>query len=129
MYLLINRPITEEEKKYQSTPVAELVEYIREFFGWPYKDVASAIGVSPRTLLRFRKEEATPPTEARGKLELLAHIADLTDGNFPTRDHGFLWLNRPKKFLQGQRPMDMLRHSDPIPIFHALVDLYTGVFL
>lgn len=129
MYLLINRPITEEEKKYQSTPVAELVEYIRKFFGWPYKDVASAIGVSPRTLLRFRKNESTPPTEARGKLELLAHIADLTDESFTTRERGFAWLNRPKKNLKGQRPIDMLRRSDPIPVFQMLVDWYTGVFL
>ena len=129
VYLLLNLSITDEEKKYHSSPVVELVEYIREFFGWPYKDIASAIGVSPRTLLRFREQESAPRTEARGKLELLAHIADLIDETFPTREGGFAWLNRPKKFLQGQRPIDMLRRGDPIPTFNALVDLYTGVFL
>jgi uncharacterized protein (DUF2384 family) len=85
--------------------------------------------VSPKTLLRFRKQVSTPSQEERGKLELLVHIAELVDETFPTRERGFAWLNRQKKFLQGQRPIDMLRRGDPIPTFNALVDLYTGVFL
>jgi len=129
MEYLLNHPLTDEENKYQSTPVVELVEYIREFFGWPYKDVASAIGVSPRTLLRFRQQESTPPIEARGKLELLATIADLIDEVFPKRKGGFAWLNRPKKYLKGQCPIDVLRRGDLIPIFRELVNLSLGVFL
>jgi len=129
MEYLLNYPLTDEENKYQSTPVVELVEYIREFFGWPYKDVASAIGVSSRTLLRFRLQESTPPIEARGKLELLATIADLIDEVFTTRKGGFAWLNRPKKYLKGQCPIDVLRRGDLIPIFQELVNLSLGVFL
>jgi len=122
-------PETEEEKKYETTPTVELVEYIREFFGWSYKDIATALGVNPRTLLRYRKQESTPSPEARAKLEALAHIADLIDVEFTTREGGLLWLKTKVKAFQYQRPIDMLRRGELDPVLTALTNMYTGAFL
>lgn len=107
----------------------ELVEYIREFFGWPYKDIATSLGVSPRTLLRYRKEQSTPSLDARGNLELLAQIADLINVEFTTREGGLEWLDTKVKAFQYQRPIDMLRRGELDPVLTALTNMYTGAFL
>jgi transcriptional regulator with XRE-family HTH domain len=122
-------PGTEEEKKYETTPTVELVEYIREFFGWSYKEIATALGVSPRTLLRYRKQESAPSPEARAKLETFAHISDLIDVEFTTREGGLGWLKTKVKAFQYQRPIDMLQRGELDPILTALANMYTGTFL
>jgi transcriptional regulator with XRE-family HTH domain len=122
-------PGTEEEKKYETTLTVELVEYIREFFGWTFKDIAAALGVSPRTLLRYRKEQSAPSSDARGKLELLAQIADLIDVEFTTWEGGLEWLDTKVKAFQYQRPIDMLRRGELDPVLTALTNMYTGAFL
>jgi len=122
-------PGTEEEKKYETTPTVELVEYMREFFGWPYKDIATALGVSSRTLLRYRKQESPPSLVARVKLETFAQIADLINVEFSTREGGIGWLKTKVKVFQYQRPIDILRRGELNPVLTALVNMYTGAFM
>jgi len=123
---VLDLPGADEHKKYDSTPAEELIEYTYQFFGWPYKEIASIIGVSPRTLRRFRYQESIPSPDVRKKLVDLAFIADLIDDNWTKREYGFEWLKRRVSSLQDRRPIDIMRSGDLREVVGILAAYYTG---
>jgi len=126
---VLNLPGADEHKKYDLTPAEELIEYTYEFFGWPYKEIALMIGVSPRTLRRFRNQESIPSPEVRKKLVDLAFIADLIDDNWTKREYGFEWLYKRVHSLQDRRPIDLIRNGNLGEVVSILAVYYTGAHL
>ncbi|MEK6588378.1 MAG: hypothetical protein AABY97_06005, partial [Chloroflexota bacterium] len=53
------------------------IESAHETFGLNYVDLASALDVDRRTLLRYRKEMNAPSPKVRERMELLREISHL----------------------------------------------------
>jgi putative toxin-antitoxin system antitoxin component (TIGR02293 family) len=102
------------------------IEEARDSFGLNYVDIASALDVDRRTLLRYRKTMNTPVPEVRDRLESLRQISHLIDEIFVNRKDGLTWLYTPVPLLQGRRPIDLMRKGELNKVLSILAGLYSG---
>ena len=114
--------VDELERKAAQTTIEEA----RGAFGLNYIDIASALDVDRRTLLRYRKLLNTPVPETRERLEALRQIAFLIDEVFESREDGLRWLYQPVPLLQGRRPVDLIRKGELNEVLSILAGLYSG---
>ncbi len=102
------------------------IEEARSSFGLNYVDIASALDVDRRTLLRYRKSMNTPVPEVRDRLESLRQISHLIDEIFVNRKDGLTWLYTAIPLLQGRRPIDLMRKGELNKVLSILAGLYSG---
>ena len=105
------------------------IEDARETFGLNYGELASALDVDRRTLLRYRKEMSTPLPKARGRMERLREISHLLDELFKTPEAGQAWLHGAVPMLRGRRPIDLIRRGELDDVLSVLAGLYSGAFV
>jgi uncharacterized protein (DUF2384 family) len=104
----------------------QTIEEARETFGLNYVDLASALDVDRRTLLRYRKEVSAPSPKVRMRMEKLREIAYLLLEVFETREEGLGWLYSSVELLRGRRPIDLMRNGDIDDVLAVLAGLYSG---
>jgi uncharacterized protein (DUF2384 family) len=104
------------------------IESAHESFGLNYGDLASALDVTRRMLLRYRKEKNTPSPKVRDRLEALRQISYLLDEVFTNHDEGLRWLYTPVPDLQGRRPIDLMRKGELDKVLSVLAGQYSGAF-
>ena len=102
------------------------IERARTSFGLKYVDLASALDIDRRTLLRYRKSMSTPVPDVRDRLEALRQISYLIDKLFVDRNEGLAWLYEAVPLLQGRRPIDLMRKGELNEILSILAGLYSG---
>lgn len=102
------------------------IEGARQTFGLNYVDIASALDVDRRTLLRYRKEMNTPSPKVRDRLEALRQISHLLDLIYVNREDGLTWLYTPVPLLQGCRPIDLMRRGELDEVLSVLAGFYSG---
>lgn len=107
----------------------ETVENARERFGLPYSDLASALGVDRRTLLRYRKKAHAPSPRVRSRMEKLREIAYLVDQIFEDGDAAAEWLYSPVPALRGRRPIDLIRDGELEAVVSVLAGLHSGAHI
>jgi putative toxin-antitoxin system antitoxin component (TIGR02293 family) len=105
------------------------IEEARESFGLNYEDIASALDVTRRMLLRYRKEKNTPSAKVRDRLEALRQISHLLDEVFGDPEDGLRWLYTPVPLLQGRRPIDLMRKGELDQVLSVLAGHYSGAFV
>jgi uncharacterized protein (DUF2384 family) len=104
----------------------QTIEEARETFGLNYVDLAAALDVDRRTLLRYRKEVSAPSPKVRMRMEKLREIAYLLLEVFETREEGLGWLYSSVELLRGRRPIDLMRNGDIDDVLAVLAGLYSG---
>ena len=104
----------------------QTIEEARETFGLNYVDLAAALDVDRRTLLRYRKEVSAPSPKVRMRMEKLREIAYLLLEVFETREDGLGWLYSSVELLRGRRPIDLMRNGDIDDVLAVLAGLYSG---
>ena len=105
------------------------IEEAKDSFGLNYEDLASALDVTRRMLLRYRKELNTPSPKVRDRLEALRQISYLLDDVFESRDDGLTWLYTPVPLLKGRRPIDLMRKGELDEVLSILAGHYSGAFV
>lgn len=105
------------------------IEDARESFGLTYGDLASALDVTRRMLLRYRKEMNTPSPKVRDRLEALRQISHLLDLIYVNREDGLTWLYTPVPLLQGRRPIDLIRKGELDEVLSVLAGFYSGAHI
>jgi len=105
------------------------IEDARESFGLNYEDIASALDVTRRMLLRYRKERNTPSPKVRNRLEALRQISYLLDEVFDNDEDELRWLYTPVPLLQGSRPIDLMRRGELDEVLSVLAGHYSGAFV
>jgi putative toxin-antitoxin system antitoxin component (TIGR02293 family) len=105
------------------------IEESRESFGLNYGDIASALDVTRRMLLRYRKEKNTPSPKVRDRLEALRQISHLLDEVFTDREDALQWLYTPVPLLQGRRPIDLMRKGELDEVLSVLAGHHSGAFV
>jgi putative toxin-antitoxin system antitoxin component (TIGR02293 family) len=105
------------------------IENARESFGLNYEDLSSALDVTTRMLLRYRKEKNTPSPKVRDRLEALRQISYLLEEVFTDQEDGLRWLYTPVPLLQGRRPIDLMRKGELDEVLSVLAGQYSGAFV
>lgn len=105
------------------------IEGARKTFGLNYVDIASALDVDRRTLLRYRKEMNTPSPKVRDRLEALRQISHLLNLIYVNREDGLTWLYTPVPLLQGRRPIDLMRRGELDEVLSVLAGFYSGAHI
>lgn len=105
------------------------IEDAHESFGLNYGDLASALDVTRRMLLRYRNEMNTPSPKVRDRMEALRQISHLLDEVFTDREDGLEWLYTPVPLLQGRRPVDLMRRGELDEVLSVLAGHYSGAFV
>jgi uncharacterized protein (DUF2384 family) len=104
----------------------QTIEEARATFGLNYVDLAAALDVDRRTLLRYRKEVSAPSPKVRMRMEKLREIAYLLLEVFETREDGLEWLYSPVDLLRRRRPIALMRNGDIDDVLAVLAGLYSG---
>ncbi len=115
---------------------AMVIEDIRRGYPWPLahslqgelqlsdQDFASFLGVSSRTLSRWRKSEDVLDKVASDRLYRIMRVVKLAAVVFEGRDAGLRWLRRPQVGLGGKVPLELL---DTEPGFKAVENLLAQI--
>jgi uncharacterized protein (DUF2384 family) len=115
--------------KLERETARKTIEDTRGSFGLNYVDIASALDVDRRTLLRYRKLRNTPVPEVRDRLDILRQIAFLIEELFAKREDGLVWLYEAVPLLQGRRPIDLIRKGKLDEVLSILAGLYSGAHI
>jgi putative toxin-antitoxin system antitoxin component (TIGR02293 family) len=105
------------------------IEESHQSFGLNYGDIASALDVTRRMVLRYRKEKNTPSPKVRDRLEKLRQISHLLEEVFSDRAEALEWLYTPVPFLQGRRPIDLMRKGELEEVLSVLAGHESGAFV
>lgn len=104
----------------------QTIEEARETFGLNYVDLAAALDIDRRTLLRYRKEVSAPSPKVRMRMEKLREITYLLLEVFETKEEGLRWLYSSVELLRGRRPIDLMRNGEIDDVLAVLAGLYSG---
>lgn len=86
---------------------AGAVDALTSAVGLTQAELAAALGISPRTLVR-RKKEGVLSSEESAKLLRLARVAVRAQEVFEDRAPAFDWLMSPNTALAGATPLSLL---------------------
>jgi putative toxin-antitoxin system antitoxin component (TIGR02293 family) len=104
------------------------IEDACESLGLNYAELAAALGVDRRTLLRYRKQKSVPSARVRARMEKIREIEHLLDEIFGDHDAALEWLYSPAPILQMNRGIDLIRRGDREKVLSVLVGLHSGAY-
>lgn len=92
-------------------------------------ELSVALGVTKRTLNRWRNAEAYPQHEARRRFEELLEFGDTLNDVFDTPEAGRSWMRTNHRYLGGLTPLEAIRAGRVDRARAALEALESGVWL
>lgn len=107
----------------------QALEQLENDFGLASNDLASALGISRRTLERWRSGEAYPQRESREKLAELIELDRYLQDAFIDSESVRIWLHAEARYLGWATPAEMIRLGKPDRARAALEVLESGIFL
>lgn len=93
------------------------------------REMADALGVTPRTIERWRTEGAHPQRETRRRLAELLDLNRYLLKTFGERAASRSWLEAPSRYLGGLSPTEAVRAGRFDRVEAALEALDSGIFL
>lgn len=106
----------------------EALLHVDETLGLPEPEVAGALGVSPRTLERWRSGESHLQRAARLRLAELLVLARRLEETFEG-EGAREWLRTGNRYLGGMKPSEAIRAGRVDRVEAALDALESGIFL
>jgi putative toxin-antitoxin system antitoxin component (TIGR02293 family) len=85
------------------------IHRVKEALALADTQVSSALGVSPKTLSRLRKQRRRLPATVGDRLYRLANIFALARDVMESAELAREWLRTPQIGLDGQRPLELMR--------------------
>lgn len=110
------------------TPLQALKRF-NELLALNDADLAVAFAVSPRTLARWRRGNAYPQHEARGKMNQLLTLADTLEDTFDAQSAMHTWMHTESRYLGGLTPAEAIRAGRVDRAQLALTAMEAGVYL
>jgi len=104
----------------------EAIESAHEALGLGYAELASALGVDRRTVLRYRQRRTVPTRRVRARLEKLRELRHLLGEVFADADEGLAWLYSPVEILRNRRPIDLVREGALDTVISVLAGIHSG---
>jgi transcriptional regulator with XRE-family HTH domain len=109
--------------------LGEQLEHLMNSLGISSAELASAVGASDRTVLRWLADQRFPQHESRDKLDALARLVERLDEAFVTPEAAAAWLRAPSGYFGGLCPLDALLRGRIDAVEAALEALDAGVFV
>jgi transcriptional regulator with XRE-family HTH domain len=100
-----------------------------EQLGLSSAEIASAFGVSDRTLSRWRKGQAYPQHDARSTMNTLLELTDMLEDTFDSPKGIHIWVRAENRYLGGLTPADAIRVGRADRARAALEALESGIYL
>jgi len=107
----------------------EAIESAHEALGLGYGELASALGVDRRTVLRYRQRRTVPTPRIRARLEKLRELRHLLAEVFAGPGEGLEWLYSPVELLRDRRPIDLVRHGELDEVVAVLSGIHSGAYI
>jgi len=104
----------------------QTVEQAREALGLNYVELAAALGVDRRTILRYRTNSSAPSPSVQARMEKMREISYLLKQVFAGRQAQTDWLYSPVPMLRDRRPIQLLRQGELDRVLSVLAGIYTG---
>jgi transcriptional regulator with XRE-family HTH domain len=117
--------ITPAIARLEQKAAVDTIEGAREAFGLNYVELARALGVDRRTVLRYRKRTAVPSPRVQARMEKLRDTHHLLELVFVDRDSRLEWLYGSVPLVRGQRPIDLMRKGELDEVLAVLTGLYS----
>lgn len=104
----------------------ETVEDAQQSFGLKYVELATTLGVTSRSLLRYRNLVSVPSRPVQAKLEKVRQIGHLLNEVFDGQNAQMEWLYSLVPLLRGRRPIDLIKQGELNEVLSILAGLYSG---
>jgi putative toxin-antitoxin system antitoxin component (TIGR02293 family) len=104
----------------------QTVEQAREALGLNYVELAAALGVDRRTILRYRTNSSAPSPRVQARMEKMREISYLLEQIFAGQQAQTSWLYSPVPMLRDRRPIQLLREGELDRVLSVLAGIYTG---
>lgn len=111
------------------TTLRTVLDQLEQGFALEPHELGAAIGVTLRTLERWRSEEAYPQHNARARLKDLITLDQRLQETFTDRDAVHGWLLADNRYLGGIKPVEALKVGRFDRVEAALEALDSGIFL
>ena len=111
------------------TSPRRIIEELEADFGFSAEMLAQTLGVSQRTLSRWRSGDAYPQHDARQKLTQLIALDQRLHENFDAADAVREWMHTPSRYLAGLTPAEAARAGRVDRVDAALDALESGFFV
>ena len=106
----------------------QALEQLESDLGLTPDDLSKALGVSRRTLERWRSGEVYPQRESREKLAELIKLNDYFQEAFVDSEAVREWLHAGSRYLKWLTPADAIRLGRPDRAMGALAVIEHGIF-
>ena len=107
----------------------ELIDTLTRFLRISEGQMAQILGVSPRTVERWKSAATFPQHGSRHRLEALEHLVRRLDESFKTPEGARLWLHADSGYFGGLKPIDALLCGRIDAVDAALEALDSGIFV
>jgi uncharacterized protein (DUF2384 family) len=121
--------VMEAEKQGLDMTPARAVEELEAGIGVDGGELAVVLGVSARTVERWRTGQTYPQHEARERLADLIALERHLGETFGDTEAARSWLRAGNPYLGGLTPFEVLRAGRPDRVRAALEALDSGVFV
>lgn len=106
----------------------QALEQLEHDLGLTPEDLCGALGVSRRTLERWRSGDAYPQRESREKLAELIDLNDYFQEAFINSEAVREWVHAKSRYLKWLTPVDAIRLGRPDRAMGALAVIEHGIF-
>jgi transcriptional regulator with XRE-family HTH domain len=108
--------------------LGQTVARIAECLGLSERELATTLGVAPRTVARWRDGAVFPQRAARARLDELTALCDRLTATFEP-DDVVGWLRAENRALGGLRPIEAIRAGRLDRVHDALEVIDSGIFV
>jgi hypothetical protein len=109
--------------------LGERIDDLTSSLGIDDAQFAAIFGVQPRTVERWRAEQAFPQHESRQRLGALVALVGRLLESFKTPDGAVRWLHAESGYFGGLTPLDALLRGRIDLVDAALEAIDSGVFV
>jgi uncharacterized protein (DUF2384 family) len=109
--------------------LSEVIDEITSCLEISPDEFAAILGIQPRTVGRWRKDESFPQSGSRIRLDEFTALARRLGESFDSQESAQRWLRTESDYFGGLTPMDALLRGRIDRVDSALEALDSGIFL
>lgn len=116
--------------------VVDVIEWFKEDLGLDYKEIARSLGVEPRTILSWRKQEIDKLSRKNKSNVISLHkLRQHLINTFPDSSNRQKWFNEPSenlygdKGIEGELPYVLFLEGDYETLINELNAIRTGSYV
>jgi transcriptional regulator with XRE-family HTH domain len=111
-----------------ATGAVESVRYLRREVGLTETDLADGTGAAVRTVRRWAQDRTEPQRRYQPRIDDLRAVVEILDETLTSKGIA-QWLRSRNRYLDGDRPIDVLREGEYSRVKEAADAFRDGAYL